>query len=126
MAEAVVFDSYRKRLAACMAGGPPISPITGMAFGSGGHKADGSPKAPDSTGNGLGHELFRKPIALVTQNDDFSVTAKGILEPGELIGSGISEAMLVDANGKEVGIKTFGLKTKEGDEVYEITINLRF
>ena len=126
MAEAVVFDSYRKRLAACMAGGPSVAPIAFMAFGDGGHNADGTPKAPSSSAAGLTHEVLRKPLSTLTQEDLFSVTGKGAIEASELVGVGLSEAALIDTDGKFVGMKTFGLKFKESDERYEISIKLRF
>lgn len=126
MAEAIVVNAYRQRLAARMAGGEQLAPIAYMAFGDGGHNADLTPKAPSSSATGLSHEILRKPLAALTQEDLFSVTGKGSIEAGELIGARISEAALLDANGQLVGIKTFAPKLKEGDERYEISIKLRF
>lgn len=126
MAEAVVANIYRRRLAARMAGGANIAPIAFMAFGDGGHNADLTPKAPSAAATSLNHEILRKPLAGITQEDLYSVTGKGAIEANEVIGAGISEAALLDANGQLVGLKTFAPKFKENDERYEISIKLRF
>jgi len=97
-----------------------------MAFGDGGHNADMTPKAPSVLATGLAHEILRRPLALITQEDLFSVTGKGTVESTDLIGSSISEAGLFDSAGQLVGIKTFAPKHKESDERYEISIKLRF
>lgn len=126
MAEAVVVNTYRKRLAARMAGGAQLAPVAYMAFGDGGHNADLTPKAPSANQTALNHEILRKPLAAITQEDLYSVTGKGAVEANEVVGAGISEAALIDANGQLVGLKTFAPKFKENDERYEISIKLRF
>jgi len=128
MAEAVVVNAYRQRLAARMAGGAQIAAITHMAFGDGGHNADLTPKPPSATATALNHEIpsLRKPISDITQEDLFSVTGKGVIESSDAVGAAISEVALIDANGKLVGLKTFAPKFKESDERYEISIKLRF
>jgi len=126
MAEAVVANIYRQRLAARLAGGAPVAPIAFMAFGDGGHNADLTPKAPSAAATKLNHEILRKPLAGITQEDLYSVTGKGAIEKNEVIGAAISEAALIDANGQLVGLKTFAPKFKENDERYEISIKLRF
>ena len=126
MAEAVVANIYRRRIAARMAGGANIAPIAFMAFGDGGHNADLTPKAPSANATSLNNEILRKPLAGITQEDLYSVTGKGAIEANEVVGAGISEAALIDANGNLVGLKTFAPKFKENDERYEISIKLRF
>lgn len=126
MAEAVVVNTYRQRIAARMAGGAQLAPVAYMAFGDGGHNADLTPKAPSASATALNHEILRKPLAAITQEDLYSVTGKGAVEANEVVGAGISEAALIDANGKLVGLKTFAPKFKENDERYEISIKLRF
>lgn len=127
MAEAITSNHYRRKLATAMAGGPPIAKITHMAFGDGGW--DDSTDAvipPDPEQTGLNHELIRKPLALVTQETEFSTTGRGVLGESELIGYSISEAALFDEDGDIVGIKNFGPKLKESDEEYETNIKLRY
>lgn len=126
MAEAITVDAYRKRMAKHMADGTALPAIAYMAFGDGGHNADMTPKPPSSTATALAHEVLRKPLALITQEDLYSVTGKGAIEAGELVGVSISEAALVDLAGMIIGLKTFAPKHKESDERYEIGIKLRF
>lgn len=126
MAEAVTVNAYRQRIATRMAGGAALAPIAYMAFGDGGHNPDMTPKPPSQAATALYHEVMRKPLASITQDDVFSVTGKGMVEGSEMIGISVSEAALLDANGNLVGFKTFAPKHKESDERYEISIKLRF
>ncbi len=126
MAEAVVVNTYRQRIAARMAGGASLAHIVYMAIGDGGHNADMTPKAPSANATSLNHEILRKPLAAITQEDLYSVTGKGTVEANEIVGASISEAALIDSNGQLVGLKTFAPKHKESDERYEISIKLRF
>jgi phage-related tail fiber protein len=126
MAEAITLNSYRQRIAAAMTGGAPLSPVAFMAFGDGGHNPDGTPKPPLNTATALYHEVLRKPLASIVQEDPFSVTGKGTVETNELIGVAVSEAALIDTNGELIGIKTFAPKFKENDERYEVSVKLRF
>lgn len=127
MAEAVTLKSHRRRLAAAMAGGAPVPKIAYMAFGDGGHNpADFTAKPPSDEQTKLNHEVVRKPLLAVAQEDLYSVTGRGLLEKNELIGIRISEAALIDAEGNLIGIKNFAPKVKESDERYEISIKLRY
>lgn len=127
MAEAITTNHYRRKLAKAMAGGPALAPITHMAFGDGGHDAATLTAIdPDPEQSALNHELLRKPLTLVTQEDLFSVTGRGVIAHAELVGYAISEAALIDADGTIVGIKNFAPKIKESDEEYETNVKLRF
>jgi phage-related tail fiber protein len=126
MAEAITVDSYRQRIAARMANGANLAHAAYMAFGDGGHNADLTPKTPSRAATSLAHEVLRKPLLSLTQEDLFSVTGKGVIEAGELVGVRISEAAILDSNGELIGIKNFAPKLKESDEKYEISIKLRF
>lgn len=126
MADAVTVDLHRQRVAAHMAGGRALAPLAYMAFGDGGHNADLTAKPPSQSATALFHEVFRKPLASVTQEDIYSSTGKGIVESGELIGVAVSEVGLIDADGELVSIKTFGPKVKESDERYEISVKQRY
>ena len=124
--EAVILSTFRKRLASFMAGKGELAPIKFMAFGDGGHDSHNVAISPLESDTELKHELLRKPLALIRQEDEFSVTGKGAVEPTELVGEYVSEAALIDANGKIIAIKTFAPKIKEADERYEINIKVRF
>lgn len=126
MAEAVTAKGYRRRLAAAMAGGTPLGNIKYMAFGDGGHNADLTAKAPSADQEALAHEVLRKELSVVAQEDLYSVTGEGVLEAGDLVGVRISEAALFDANGKICGLKNFAPKIKDSDERYQISIKLKF
>lgn len=126
MAEAIVVDAFRKRLAKHMTDNSALPPITYMAFGDGGHNADQTAKSPSATATALAHEVLRKPLALITQEDLYSTTGKGAVEASELIGVPISECGLIDSAGQLVGLKNFAPKYKESDERYEMSVKLRF
>lgn len=124
--EAVILTQYRKKIAAHMAGKGTLHKIKYMAFGDGGHTPENEAVPPSEEQTALKHEVLRKELVNVRQEDDFSVTGKGAIEPHELVGTSLSEAALIDENGDLVGIKTFAPKTKEEDERYEVSIKLRF
>jgi len=126
MAEAITVNSYRRRLASTMAGGATVKKIAYMAFGDGGHNGDLTAKAPDPEQTSLNNELMRKPLTAVVQEDDFSVTGRGMLDYDELVGYAISEAALLNEDGDVVGVKNFAPKVKESDERYETSVKLRF
>jgi hypothetical protein len=125
MAEAVTAYDYRLRLARQAHDGTPVKRIFYMAFGDGGHNPDLTPKSPDPNRTTLWNELLRKPLTTVTR-DALETTGRGALEEAELVGARVSEAALLDEDGKVVGFKTFAPKLKESDERYEISITLRY
>ncbi|MGO2878522.1 MAG: phage tail-collar fiber domain-containing protein [Halomonas sp.] len=126
MAEAITVNSYRRRLASTMAGGAPVKKVAFMAFGDGGHNADLTAKSPDPEQTTLNNELLRKPLTATVQEDDFSVTGRGLLDYEDLIGYAISEAALLNEDGDMIGVKNFAPKVKESDERYETSVKLRF
>jgi phage-related tail fiber protein len=97
-----------------------------MSFGDGGHNPDGSPKTPNAAQTALVHEVLRKNLSAITQEDLYSVTGTGIVAEAELVGTHISEAGLLDASGNLLGFRNFAPKIKEADETYEIKIKLKF
>lgn len=125
-AEAVLLKSFRERIAAHMAGNGALYPIKYIAYGDGGHNSNLQPISPSEDATALQHEVLRKEVAAVRQDDSLSVTGKGTIENKELIGTQLSEAALVDSQGNLIGIKTFAPKVKEADERYQIEIKVRF
>lgn len=92
-----------------------LAPIAYVAFGDGGHNADMTPKAAGSSVTALYHEVLRKPLTSISQEDLLSVTGKGVVDSSEIVG-GVIQAGLIDADGHLVGWKTFAPKfTEEGD-----------
>ncbi len=126
MPEAVIFDGFRQRLAAHMAGVSTLAPIAYMAYGDGGHDADNKPKPAASNASGLYREFLRKPLAAIMQDDPFSVTGRGIINADEISNGVLSEAALIDADGHPVGWKTFPPKYTEDQESYAASLKLRF
>jgi hypothetical protein len=126
MSDAITLDAFRARLAAHMAGEAPAPAVAFMAFGDGGHNADGTAKPVDAARNALFHERLRKPVASVSRPQPTYVEAKGVIAESELVGVTVSEAALVDAAGNMIAMKTFAPKVKEADERIEITLTLRF
>ncbi len=125
MANEIAVTAYREALAAGMrGGGAQVSPITHMAFGDGGHNADGSVRA--SGRPQLYRELLRKPLDHVTGADSLSATGKGSVGKSELIGQALSEAALIDALGRTVAMITFPPKVKDGTDAFELDITVKF
>lgn len=127
MADAVLLDSFRKRLAAHMAGKDQLHPIAYMAFGDRGHNPEDLSVIPPSAKQlELNHEILRKELTTVYQEDDFSVTGKGTVENADIVGAYLSEAALCDSEGNVLAIRNFAPKIKENDEMYDVSIRLRF
>ena len=125
--DAVLTTYFREQIAAHMAGKSTLAPLQYMAFGDGGHDPETmEPLSPSETQTELNHEILRKPLALIKQDDSLSVTGKGSIEANEIVGAALSEAALVDANGKLIGVKNFAPKIKEADERYDIYVKMRF
>jgi hypothetical protein len=127
MSEAVTHDGFRRRVAAHMAGNGELKPIAFIAFGDGGHNPDNTAKPTNSSAEALYHEVFRKPISALIQEDLLSATGKGVVETSEITGTDvISESALLDADGNIICSKTFAPKYLEGQESYGVNMKLRF
>ena len=126
MSEAIIVTNFRSRLAKQACDGTAVPKLAYMAFGDGGHNSDLTAKTPDANRTALVHELLRKPLQDIYQEDLLSATASGKLDTGELVGAKISEAGVFDANNNLVGYKFFAPKIKEADEEYTVRIKLRF
>ena len=126
MSVAITTNDFRKRLARHFYDGSALPKLKYMAFGDGGHNDDGTPKDPSPDQTSLNHEIIRKELSQIFQEDDYSVTGVGRIEKSECVGAYISEAGLIDENGNLIGIKNFSPKIKESDETYEIKIKLKF
>ena len=126
MAEAVTTNDFRKRLAAHCYNGSSLPRVSQMAFGDGGHNADGSVVQPDPDQTALNNERLRSDLVRTYQEDLYSVTAVGRINKAELVDVSVSEAGLLDADGNLMGFRNFAPKIKEADEEYEISIKLKF
>lgn len=129
MSEATTTNLFRRKLARYFLDGGTslgLKKFAYMGFGDGGHNTNGTAKAPNPDQTALQNQLIQKPLYLVTQEDSYSTTGKGVLEKAELVGSAISEAGLFDTDGNLLGFKNFAPKVKESDETYEISLKLKF
>jgi phage-related tail fiber protein len=126
MAGATTTLDYRKRLATQMSGGAVVKPPAMIAFGDGGHNPDNTAKTPSDSQTELVNERLRKNLSQLIKEDDYSITGSGIAEKADLNGVSISEAGLLDEDGKLLGFKNFAPKIKESDEEYEIKVKLKF
>lgn len=127
MAEATVTNVFRRRLAAYHAtGNNAPGKVMYMDFGDGGHNPNGTAKEADPSQTELNNKRLRKALKSVVQEDLYSVTGTAQIATDELVGVSISEAGIVDANGILLGFRNFVPKVKAADEVFEITIKLKF
>jgi phage-related tail fiber protein len=126
MSEATTTNDFRQRLARHFRDGTSLLQATQMAFGDGGHNADGTPKSADPEQTALRNEVLRKDLDAITQEDLYSVTGTGTILKAELNGTHISEAGLLDSSGNLLGFKNYAPKIKEDDETYEVNIKLKF
>lgn len=129
MSEPVTTNLFRRKLARFFKDGGTslgLAKFAYMGFGDGGHNPDGTAKPADPGRTTLQHELLRKSVYSVVQEDDYSCTGSGMLEKAELVGDVVSEAGIFDVSGNLLGYKNFRPKYKESDEAYEVSIKLKF
>ena len=114
--EAVILTTFRQKIAAHMAGNGTLAPAKYIAFGDGGHKKDGSVVPVSEEQAGLNHEVLRKELSYVTQDDPLSFTGKGAIDKNELLATVLSEAGLVGADDDFIALKTFPPKVIGSDD----------
>lgn len=125
VSEAVTSDVFRRKLAAALAGRAVLKPIKWLALGDGGHTAAQEAKPVSSAATGLSHEVQRVQVSALTQEDLYSATGMGVLNPATY-GSGVfSEAALLDEDGDVMCIKNTRPKYLEGAETYGIKLKMR-
>ena len=124
--DGVMLTQFRKKIAAHMAGTGTLAPAKYVAFGDGGHNSDGSVVAVSEQQTGLNHEVLRKELSSIKQEDLLSFTGKGAIEKEELVGIALSEAAIIDADGDCIAVKNFPPKVIGSDERYELAIRVRF
>jgi len=129
VATGITTNEYRKRLAKHAFNETPTYPlakITHMVFGDGGVDGEGELVYMDPDQTTLNSVLATKALRSVDQPDDYSVRGEGVSGVDELVGSEISEAGLIDEEGRLVGFRNFLPKTKDSDEELAIKITLKF
>lgn len=129
MATGITTNEYRKRLAKhAFDENPsyPLAKITHMVFGDGGVDGEGAVVYMDPDQTTLNSVVTTKALRTVDQPDDYSVRGEGVLESEEFVGEEISEAGLLDEEGRLVGFRNFLPKTKDSGEELAIKITLKF
>lgn len=121
---AVVSDVYRQRLASHMAGRTTIKPIAFIAFGDGGHNPDNTRKLSPESATSLYHEVMRKPVSAIEQDDLFSTKGKAVFDASEIPFGVISEVAMLDEDGQFICWKTFPPKYLESGEKYGVALKL--
>ena len=103
-----------------------LAPITHIAFGDGGVDANGDPIAPLGTATALNHEVIRYPIDSVTYPVETTARYVATIPSNDLAGVEISEAAIVDGDGKLCAIKNFYIKRKEVGTTFTFTFDDEF
>ena len=103
-----------------------LSPITHVAFGDGGLNASGNPISPSELQTSLMHEIARYPIDSVTYPVETTARYVVTIPSGDLDGAEISEAALVDGDGKLCAIKTMYKKKKDDGVIFSFTFDDEF
>jgi phage-related tail fiber protein len=125
-AESTTSDSFRRRLAAHMAGNGILKKAAFMAFGDGGHNPNNTAKAATASRDTLYHEVKRKTLTGLTQEDLYSLSATGVIAGSELDGGILSEAALLDEDGNLICWKTFPPKYLGSGESYGVKLKPRY
>jgi phage-related tail fiber protein len=94
--------------------------ITHLAFGNGGHDADGNPIAVDDNRTTVpGQFETLRPVSSVTANG-MICTIVGRLDYDHEVGQIVSTCGLIDADGDLVAYKNFSPKAKDADTRFEV------
>lgn len=124
-----VITDYRREMLCKITSGAitALPPVTHIAFGDGGTGDDGQPLDPAGTQEALNHEVGRyaldaKPVYPVSTTARYTAT----IPKADLPGVNISEAALVDGDGKLCAIRNMLPKGKDGDVEFIFTFDDEF
>lgn len=124
-----VITNYRREMLCKITSGAigALPPVTHIAFGDGGTGADGQPLDPAGTQEELNHEVGRyaldqPPAYPIPTTARYTVT----IPRAELQGVNISEAALVDGDGKLCAIRNMLPKGKDGDVAFTFAFDDEF
>jgi len=123
----VITKYRREQICRVTSGGAnTIAPITKIAFGTGGVDGSGDPIPPLETAAALNNELARYDVEPVAY--PVSTTARYVanIPEAEFAGAEISEAALVDGDGKLCAIKTMYVKRKDAGVTFTFTFDDEF
>jgi len=105
-----------------------LAPIAFVAFGDGGVDGSGNLIPPAMTADSLNNERGRYVIDSLEYPLDPPTTARytASIPENDLVGVEISEAALVDADGKLCAIKTMFVKRKDAGVTFTFTFDDEF
>lgn len=103
-----------------------VPPIKHIAFGTGGVDSSGDPLVPSDTQTILNNEVKRYPINTVEYPTSTTARYTVIIPKKDMVGVKISEAGLVDANGKLNAIKNMYIKQKDEGVTFTFTFDDEF
>lgn len=123
----VITDYRREKLCKITSGAISALPaITQIAFGDQGVAEDGSVRQPSGGQTALNHEVGRYDIAEPSYPIPTTARYTATVPADELPGVSISEAALVDADGKLCAIRNMLPKGKDADVEFTFTFNDEF
>lgn len=124
-----VITDYRRVLLCKITSGAisALPPVTHIAFGDGGTGGDGQPLDPAGTQEALNHEVGRYPLDGAPAYP-IPTTARytATIPKADLAGVNISEAALIDSDGKLCAIRNMLPKGKDGDVEFIFTFDDEF
>lgn len=109
----VITAGYISKKRQAMQYGNAMPQITHVAFGGGGHEADGTARYPKASETALTEEYLRKAVTQIYNESTDSITVIGELGEYELPDHEISEAALFDDDGDMVAVMCFEKRKKE-------------
>lgn len=120
MANAMIPNVAREKMADARAGKRTLPAITMIAFGDGGVREDGTVVAPLPTATALTHELRREKISSIKKIGQLCYKYGYTIPEGGLSGKSVSEVALIDSEGDAAAIETFKPKADDLDSTYYV------
>lgn len=130
MAEATntVITNYRREMLCKITSGKitALPAISHVAFGDGGVDSSGAVIQPQGSQTALNNEIGRYAVKPVTYPEPTTARYTVVIPTADLVGKSISEAALVDANGKLCAIRNMLAKGKDADTEFTFTFDDEF
>lgn len=128
MAETGVITNIRREALCKITSGSisTLPQITHIAFGDGGVDSAGNPLEPAASQTALKSELARYAIQTVAYPTAYTARYTVTIPKPDLAGKKISEAALVDAQGRLCAIKNMYVKQKDAGVSFDFTFDDEF
>lgn len=123
----VITDYRREMLCKITSGAVSTLPaIAQMAFGDGGTDGAGTVRKPNGGQTALNHEVARYPVGSIDYPTATTARYSVTIPRPDLAGVSISEAALVDEDGRLCAIRNMLPKGKDGDVEFVFTFDDEF